>query len=111
MGRRPSWVGVLYSQPAPKRTKADAQRIHAERRCFERYGAHLTDVMHEALVRQIQRGDAKLLEKQSLRLSLYRVSWEGEPMRVVYDRNRKTLVTFLPLEAQANEERDIDDAG
>lgn len=79
-------------------TKAQAQRIHATKRAEERYGMTLTRDMHHQLVKMIQSGKSTVIERQSLRVSVHELMIEDEPVRVVYDRIRKTIVTFLPFE-------------
>lgn len=84
-----------------KMTKTHSQRVHAKRRCLERYGESINRDDIQAIIRLIQSGDtrkAKLLERQSIRVSTWRVTFRDKDMRVVYDRTRKTIVSFLPLE-------------
>ncbi len=80
-------------------SKLLAQRAHAKRRAAERFGLNLTKEAQREIVSRIQNGKAKFLEKQSLRISLWLVDWNGTEMRVVYDKNRKSIVTCLPLKA------------
>lgn len=101
--------------------KAKAQRHHARRRGAERYGLDLTNREMEEIVRAIQRGQARLVNKQSNRISVFDISfarrnrdtirevidetltlpttdslWERVDVRVVYDRERKQIASFLP---------------
>jgi hypothetical protein len=78
--------------------KKVAQRRHAKRRAAERYGLELNRHDMRTLVEQIQHGDAEFIERQSLRVSVWWVTVGGKRCRVVYDRLRKTIVTFLPEE-------------
>lgn len=80
--------------------KAKAQRAHAFRRARERFDLHLTQNDHAQIVRAIQGGKAKFVERQSHRVTLWDINYSGEDLRVVYDSQRKELVTFLfPVEA------------
>jgi len=79
-------------------TKAKAQTRHAKRRAMERYGITMNT---ESLVRQIQTGqDAIFVWKQSRRVSHWDVVYKGEMLRVVYDKERQTVITVLPKEAR-----------
>lgn len=77
-------------------SKAKSQRKHAKRRALSRYGLALSRHHLDAIVLQIQSGKAKFVERQSNRVTLWEVSYEGHILPVVYDKIRKTCVTFLP---------------
>jgi hypothetical protein len=49
-----------------------------------------------SFVQQIQAGEATFLGRQSNRTSVWLVTFRGNACRVVYDKQRKTIVTFLP---------------
>jgi hypothetical protein len=53
--------------------KARSQRRHALRRAAERYGLSLTESDMASILQQITSGRARLVEKQSNRVSLYEV--------------------------------------
>ena len=78
-----------------KHTKKGCQEHHARTRARERYGIHLDENRMQETIRRIQAGEAVLIERQSLRLAVYDVEVQEQLCRVVYDRERKTLVTFL----------------
>jgi hypothetical protein len=78
--------------------KARAQTKHAKRRAFERYGVELNRHQLRELADLIRTGKAEFVEKQSHRVSVFRVPIGDTTARVVYDRQRKTIVTFLPPE-------------
>lgn len=91
-------------------TKKESERIHARRRAAERYAVRWNSAHNTDVRRQIKEGIALLLRKQSLRVSLYEVTLpDGQTAHVVYDRQRKEVVTLLPfdadLSAQAKEKR------
>ena len=83
-------------------SKARSQRDHFKRRVQQRYGVTIDKRLYRDIIERIQRGEAVPIEKQSLRLTVFGVTIEAEgevvDMRVVYDRDRKTLVTVLPKE-------------
>jgi len=83
--------------PAP-RTKKHAQRVHAVRRAAERYGLSMNHRKLRILVDDIQKGRGEFVRRQSHRVSIWRIDVEGHSVRVVYDKLRKTIVTFLPPE-------------
>lgn len=82
--------------------KAHAQRRHAAKRAEERYGCSLNRKIQDILVAAIQSGDssrAKHLEKQSNRISIWVVRYNDNYLPLVYDRNRKVVVSVLPDQA------------
>lgn len=83
--------------------KTQAQRIHASRRAAERYGMKFGRAEQREFVKAIQTGKSTVIEKQSHRVTVHELIIEGEPVRVVYDRIRKTIVTFLPFEEVEDE--------
>jgi len=81
-----------------KKNKAQCQRVHAKKRALERYDLDLNRDALEEIVSRIQNGvGIKMVLKQSLRISHYEMTVQEKLVRVVYDRSRKTVVTFLPL--------------
>jgi len=79
-----------------RKSKAKCQKSHAIRRFRERFGVHISKNDYQAYVRQIQEGNAKFLEKQSNRISVFEIIVQGESVRVCYDKERKSIVTVLP---------------
>ena len=81
-----------------KKNKAQAQRIHAKKRALERYDLDLNREKLEEIVKRIQSGvGIRMVLRQSLRISHYEMTVQEKLVRVVYDRQRKTVVTFLPV--------------
>jgi hypothetical protein len=76
--------------------KAEAQRRHARSRAFERYGLEIGADSHSRIVEAIQQGRSRHVETQSLRVVIHDVDLDGLTVRVVYDRQRKQIATFLP---------------
>jgi hypothetical protein len=84
------------------KNKSESQVVHALRRAAERYGLELNESTYRELVNRIRKPGRKgnkpaiLVERQSLRVSVWDIDLDGKMVRVVYDRTRKNIVTFLP---------------
>lgn len=77
------------------KTKREWETNHARKRFFERYGKNFNKAMRKTFISMIQTGKASLIEKQSNRVSKYSVFYENELYWVIYDSNRKNIVTAL----------------
>lgn len=77
-------------------------RSHAKRRAAERYGIFLGKEEQGRIVKDIQEGKATLLEKQSLRVSVWEVKVEGKIIPVCFDKKRQAIITCLPQEYMNN---------
>jgi hypothetical protein len=75
--------------------KETSIRIHAARRCVQRKGFVLSKRIHNGLVSVIKRNEAKFIRRQSNRVTVWEVIFEDINYRVVYDKNRKLIVTVL----------------
>ena len=85
----------------PRRiSKSVAERRHALQRFGERMGFGLSSETYNSLVEQIQQGKATFVRKQSNRVTVWRLYYEGKPVRVAYDKQRHLIVTFMPEEAE-----------
>lgn len=80
-------------------SKKKAQHLHAKRRFIERYGLEVNRKDLRFMINQIQNGKAKLIERQSHRVSKWRVKFADRNVYVVYDKMRKSIVTALPADA------------
>jgi len=78
------------------RKKQLSQRRHARHRAHERYGIDVVPGVRKEIIAKIRSGRSQPVETQSLRISVHDVEINGQIVRVVYDRQRKELVTFLP---------------
>ena len=74
------------------------QRKHAAGRARARLGITIGKKETQDIIRSIQSGKAKFLRKRSNRVSTFEVTVRDDPVIVVYDRIRKTIVTFLTTE-------------
>lgn len=88
-------------------SKAKTQRRHTRRRIGERFGFELSRAQYDEIIFRIQHigqdrvaqhgvGEPVFVEKQSLRVSIYKIPIEemGEVV-VVYDKERKSLATAM----------------
>lgn len=80
-----------------KKDKAKTQRIHARKRALQRYNIDINRNDIEEIIKKINSGEAKFIEKQSLRVSIWFVEIKGKKVKVVYDKLRKTIASFLPI--------------
>lgn len=83
--------------------KGDAQRDHCKRRFRERYGIDFNRHVRREFVKLIQHNQCHFIEKQSNRVSVWDVIYGGQVFRVVYDKERKNIVTVFP-DAHVEEE-------
>jgi hypothetical protein len=80
-----------------RKDKRQTQIKHAKRRSWERFGITMTPQLQAALVEQISSGKASVVERQSNRVTVHRVTLpDGQVARAVYDARTKVVVTLLP---------------
>ena len=77
-------------------SKTKGQRIHAKKRASERYGLKINREIIKQCIQMIQNGEAKFLCKSSNTRTLFELTLEGKRVKVVYDKVRKNIATFLP---------------
>jgi hypothetical protein len=76
--------------------KAKAERTHARRRAAERYGIELGASTRGEIVAKIRGGKSAFVKRQSLRVAIHDVTLgDGTTVRVVWDKQRAEIVTFL----------------
>lgn len=68
---------------------------HAKGRALERYDLDLNRHDLAAIIQLIQAQQGRFVERQSFRVSVWDVTYQGKVLRVVYDRKRTAIVTFL----------------
>ncbi|HET6495316.1 MAG TPA: hypothetical protein VFH61_08140 [Thermoleophilia bacterium] len=80
--------------------KVEAQRRHARRRAQERYGINLDNELLIAWVSAIQGQNPAVpvrpLGRESTRLTHFAITHGDIEVPVVYDKQRKQIVTVLP---------------
>lgn len=92
--------GIVYSPyVTAMRKKEDCQRLHAKRRALQRYGLVLNNKEQDEIIGLIQQGRAKFINRDSLRVTIFAVQYQGKLLKVVYDGERKTLASVLPMSA------------
>ena len=77
--------------------KAQGERQHARRRAEERYDIDYNRHARRDIIAAIQKNKGILVKRQSQRVTLWYVEYNGEYVKVAYDRNRKEIITFLPV--------------
>ncbi len=80
--------------------KRKAQIIHANARAVERVGIIFNERKNQEVVQMIQNKQAEFVRKQSKRVSIWDVCYEGVEMRVAYDKDRKVIVTVMTKDMQ-----------
>ena len=85
-----------------KNSKAKAQTHHARKRFVERYNIEFTNDLQNELIGLVQGrlGSSAIIKfstKQSCRVTDYVIEREGTHLRFLYDRQRKNIVSALPL--------------
>lgn len=97
-----------------KGSKRLAQIRHAKGRALLRFGVTLSDQEYNDLCKQIQQSKFRHLPfRQSNRVSHFYIPLGGKEAIAVYDKQRKTIVTFmlrekdLPKLGENNEYTDI----
>lgn len=82
-------------------SKARSQELHARQRFRERHGLEVSRADLDRIGALIRSGKSTVVERQSNRVVVHDVEYEGRTRRVVYDRHRKTIVTVLPHDEDA----------
>ena len=77
--------------------KAEWERQHARQRAEERYDIDYNRHARRDIIAAIQQNKGILVKRQSCRVTIWYVEYNGEHVKVVYDSNRKEIVTFLPV--------------
>lgn len=85
-----------------KGNKATAQKFHAEGRFLERYNIELTKEVKDDLLLAVQGSlkstcSIKFTDKQTNRVTDFVVKRGNEYIRFLYDKQRKTIISALPL--------------
>lgn len=72
--------------------KKKAVKKHFFRRSLERVGVLLDE---NDLIRKIQNHELEFVEHQSNRKTVFRLEYNGQKYRIVYDKVRKQIITIL----------------
>ena len=80
----------------PAKDKKVQEKRHANNRMKDRFGMPLSQDILDYILWQIRNAGSVFIEKQSNRVTLHLVILkEKQLVRVVYDKNRNTIVTVL----------------
>ena len=74
------------------RSKKKNVKIHFQKRSLERVGVLLNE---KVIVNLIQENKLEFIERQSNRITVWRYVFMDKTSRVVYDKQRKQIVTIL----------------
>lgn len=78
-------------------SKSACQKKHAKNRARERFQIIFNNQQLKDIVQKIQKNQLKFIERQSNRITIWELSLpDNKSCCVVYDKMRKTIVTFLP---------------
>ena len=75
--------------------KRKNQIRHAFQRFEKRFDICLNDNQYNQLVNRIKKGKAEFVKRQSNRITIWDLEFEGQSVRVVYDKNTSAIVTAL----------------
>lgn len=84
-----------------------AQRHHTRHRLAERYGLTLSSDDIFRMAKRIAHGRATLIVRQSKDVAHWWLTHEGQPIRLVFDRRRRCILTALPLDDSAAYRADL----
>lgn len=92
------WLEIFKGNMMRRKTKKRCQRIHSKKRALERYNLVLNRFDFREIIKIIHSG--KTLEAYSIsnRVTVHKLIYADILLRVVYDKMRKEIVTFLPFE-------------
>lgn len=81
-------------------TKQYAERVHATRRLWERYGEIYTSSLRTILIKSILLGKTIEQEKQTNNYTRHLINIDNKYYNVIYDKKRREIVTFLPMKKE-----------
>lgn len=76
--------------------------IHARKRALERYDLKVDRKLLNLFVNQIKSNKAIFFKRRSNRVTNWIIKYKNEDYLVSYDKQRKTIITFLPKEKMKN---------
>jgi len=75
--------------------KRKNQIKHARKRFLKRFDISLNDNQYTQLVNMVKKGRAHFVKRQSNRITIWDLDFEGQRIRVVYDKKTAAIVTAL----------------
>lgn len=85
-------------------SKKEAQIRHAKRRGKQRFNWDLSDEEYRQIVLDIQGGGGTLISKRGKK-SLFEYYLYGIRCKIVYDRRRHVIVSFIPYGKEMHEDK------
>lgn len=76
--------------------KRNAQILHAIKRARERYDLELSIADIEGIAKMIRTQNTKRVKALSNSRVVHELKYKSKTIRVIYDKKRHTLLTFLP---------------
>ncbi|RZL04005.1 MAG: hypothetical protein EOP36_02390 [Rubrivivax sp.] len=73
-----------------------AERSHTKRRLAERYGLEVSSDDLFKMAKALAHGQATLIAKQSRGVDHWLLDYQGLQLRLVFDRQRRSIITALP---------------
>jgi hypothetical protein len=86
-----------------KKSRKLRMRAHAARRAAERYHFSFMGKNRKEIVALIRDQKAAFVQRHSLRVSEFLVPFGGETFRVLYDKHRHEIITFLPPQTRESQ--------
>jgi hypothetical protein len=75
-----------------------AERSHTRLRLAQRYGLTVTSADIFRMAKLIAHGHATLIDRQSRHVARWELVYEGVPLRLVFDAQRRSIITALPTQ-------------
>lgn len=76
-----------------KKSKEECEIIHFKKRMFERHGLIINKERINEICKLIQNGKSTFVKKQSNRIVIHDIMFDGKSIRIVYDKIRQIPVT------------------
>jgi hypothetical protein len=87
--------GGIMKKKKIKNLKGNNQKKHTIRRLMERYGLEINDNEYEQLCNIIKKDKGEFVKKITLRVTVWDVMFKKKKIRLLYDKNRCTVITAL----------------
>ena len=97
MGRQVGYLSFCRRSRIRARSKEKSNFIHAREAALTRYGIDYSRQVESEVIGEIRNGKSDGVRVSHTR-SMHTLSLRGRLVRVVYDRARESVITFLPLE-------------
>ena len=88
-------LGYKYRGKRMYRNKKQYLKKHFMQRSVERVGVFLEP---NEIIKQIQNNKLEFIERKSNRVTLWKYYYKDTAYKVIYDKQRKELVTIIPMD-------------